>query len=113
MSPKIRLNLEKFILSVVSALVNAGTIQRSTAGGRSKCKSDTDDIRQSSKRNSVIPESVESVRYFNIVHWPEYRESKNKYRYCKTGTGRVCCKKFNLCLCLSNTQKLRFTYHTK
>ena len=104
MSPKIRLNLIKFILSVASALANADTIQRSTVGGPSKCKSDTDDIRQSPKRNSVIPESVEGVRYFNIVHWPEYRESKNKYHYCKAGTGRVYCKKFNLCLCLSNTR---------
>ena len=64
-------------MSVASALVNVGTIQVSTVGHSSKHKSDTDDIRQSVKKSSVVPEPVERVSYDNIAHWPEYCESKN------------------------------------
>ena len=35
-------------------------------------------------------------------NWPEFREKKNKCRFCKTGTGRVYCTKCDMCLFLSN-----------
>ena len=110
---KKQLNLLKFTISVASAVINAGTIQRSTVGRPWKRKSDTDDIPQSVIKKSVIQEPVEDVRYDNIAYWPEYRESKNKCRYCKTENGRVYCMKCNLCLCLSNAGNCFFTYHTK
>ena len=103
-SKKMQLNLLKFTISVVSALVNSSTSQRSTVRCLSKCQSDTDDIIQSVKRKSLVPEFVENVRYDNIAHWPEYCESKSNCRYCKSGTGRVYCKKCSLCLCLINAR---------
>ena len=56
-----RLNLIKFIISGAFALVNASTVQRSTVGRPFKRKAYSDNIRQSVKMKSVVPEPVEDV----------------------------------------------------
>ena len=53
-----QLNLLKFTISITSALVNVGTVQRSIVGHPSKHKSNSKDIQKSVKRKSVAQEPV-------------------------------------------------------
>ena len=107
---KSQLSLLKFTMSIASALVNSNTIQRSV-GRPSKRKSDVE--LPIARRKQPTPLPVADARYDNIAHWPEFRDKKNKCRLCKTGTGRVYCKKCKLCLCLNNTRNCFYDFHCK
>ena len=91
---KSQLSLLKFTISVASALTSASTI-RCRSMGRSS-RSSTNEVPATRKRKLPTATLVDDVRYDKIDHWPEFREKKNKCRHCKTGTGRVYCKKCDL-----------------
>ena len=91
---KSQLSLLKFTISVASALTSASTI-RCRSMGRSS-RSSTNEVPATRKRKLPTPTLVDDVRYDKIDHWPEFREKKNRCRHCKTGTGRVYCKKCHL-----------------
>jgi len=102
---KFQMSLLKFTTSIASGLTSTNTI-RSRPIGR-PVRSSTDET----KKRKLPTQVVNDVRYDNISHWPEFRENKNKCRYCKTGTGRVYCRKCNLCLCLSNARNCFYEFH--
>ena len=107
---KSQLSLLKFTMSIASALTTARTVTRLV--GRPSNRQSTDET-TAPKRKCPTSIPVMDVRYDNIGHWPEFREKKNKCRLCKTGTGRVYCKKCDLCLCLSNARNCFYDFHQR
>ena len=76
-----------------------------------KIKSDGDLPLERQKRPTPVP--VADIRYDNVAQSPEFREKKNKYGFCKTGTGCVYCTKCDMGLCLSNSRNCFIAYHSK
>ena len=109
---KSQMSLLKFMSSIALALTKSGTIETPRSVGRPR--SSGDDNPQSVKKRKVstaVP--IGDIRHDNIAHWPEFRPTKNKCPHCKVGTGRVCCKKCNLCFCLNNSRNCFFDFHQK
>ena len=109
---KSQMSLLKFTSSTALVLTKSGTIETPRSVGRPR--SSGDDNPQSAKKRKVSTEvHIGDIRHDNIAHWPEFRPTKNKCRHCKVGTGRVYCKKCNLCLCLNNSRNCFFDFHQK
>jgi len=106
---KSQLSLLKFTMSIASALTTAHTSQIRPVGRPSR--SSTGETPPARKRKLPSAAPVDNVRYDKCDHWPEFREKKNKCRHCKTGTGRVYCKKCNFCLCMSNARNCFYEFH--
>lgn len=106
---KSQLSLLKFTTSIAFALTSKNTIRSRSVGRPSR--SSTDETIATRKRKIPTQVPIEDVRYDKISHWPEFRQNRNKCRHCKTGTGRVYCKKCNLCLCLSNARNCFYDFH--
>ena len=87
-------------MAIASGLINARRIQKTV--GRPPKRKSNDDVRTPVPRKQPQPLPVADARYDNMSHWPEFRDKKNKCRFCKTGQGRVYCKKCDLCLCMSS-----------
>ena len=97
-------------LKVLFHCVDIANTIRCRSMGRSS-RSSTNEVPATRKRKLPTAILVDDVRYDKIDHWPEFRVKKNKCRHCKTGTGRVYCKKCDVCLCLSNARNCFYEFH--
>lgn len=104
-----QMSLLQFTSGIASGLTTAETTKQPVGRPRRSDGIDTPLVKR--KRPTDIP--VADTRYDQVGHWPEFREKKNKCRECKTGTGRVYCKKCDLCLCLSNSRNCFWDFHNK
>ena len=99
----------KFVYQIDSALIRAGTVVNKVGHPPKHRSLQLDVVR----RTSSEPEPITDIRFDNVNYWPEFRADQRKRRLCKTGQSPVFCKKFNICLCLSNARNCFAEYHTK
>ena len=103
---KSHLSLLKLPVPIASAFAKTQTVKNSRVIGRPSWSLIEGKTRKRNPSITLVPEAW----YNEIAQWPEFREVKNKYRYRKTGTGHIYCKKCNLRLCLSNTRQCIYDF---
>ena len=78
---QIKLTLFQFTKNCAFGLLLAGKLPNRTPGWSKKCSlSPTPNV----DKKPTVAKPVLDVQYDGIHHWPEFRETRNQYRVCRT-----------------------------
>ena len=61
-------------------------------------------------KKPTVAKPVLDVRYDGIHHWPELRETRNRYRVCSY-LRFIYCSKCHMCLCLQKGRNCFYDFH--
>ena len=99
--------LVQFTKNCASGLLLAGKRPNGTPG-RPKKRSLSPTLNVDKKPTVAKP--VLDVRYDGIHHWPELRETRNRYRVCSY-LRFIYCSKCHMCLCLQKGRNCFYDFH--
>ena len=107
--------LLEFTRELSSALINAYKPKTAAVVGRPRKRSSGSGIGQVQKRGPgrvfAVPDPDRDSRCDQIGHWPEYRQSKGRCRFCPA-LARVYCVECNVALCLNQNRNCFQDFHT-
>lgn len=102
---KQRQPLLDFCLEISASLIKCGKSGITRKVGRPSLEEA--EIRAKAEKQGRKPDTpllAKAIRLDTTHQWPEYKDTKNHCRHCKTGFSRVYYDKCTVCLCLSNAR---------